>query len=212
MCSKCASNFAAAASRMTTRSLSCAFSPLVLKLAEPVRKHLAVDRVGLQVHVRPASLDPHGVGKIAKLREVVAFARIQNDPDRPLPDVARRPGRRSRPGLSERRRRSRSNVLRRLSPRRRSRRAAPRAKSRISWARSAQGAARTPSTAMRPRTLVSICGQKIQIFAISPGTRRQDNAGGRHGDPRKDTSFPMRLSLHVLFPHATSGAPGDCNP
>src|SRR5271166_1322505 len=63
---------------------------------------------------------------------------------------------------------------------------------------SADGAARTPSTAMRPRTLVTICGQKIQIFAVRPHTRRRDTAGGRLGDPRKDTSFPVRLSLHVL--------------
>ncbi len=41
MRSKWASNFAAApGSRMTIRSLSCAFSPLVLKFAEPVRRRV----------------------------------------------------------------------------------------------------------------------------------------------------------------------------
>jgi hypothetical protein len=34
------------------------------------------------VHVGAAALDPHGVGKIAKRRKVMAFARIENDPDR----------------------------------------------------------------------------------------------------------------------------------
>jgi hypothetical protein len=39
------------------------------------------------VHERPAALDPHIVGKVAELGEVVALAGVENDPDG---DAARR--------------------------------------------------------------------------------------------------------------------------
>ena len=42
---------------------------------------LPVDRVGLQVHERPAALDPHVVRQVAELDEVVPFARIEDNPD-----------------------------------------------------------------------------------------------------------------------------------
>ena len=45
-----------------------------------VHEH-TVYREGLQVHERPTALDPDVVGKVAELDEVVALARVQDDPD-----------------------------------------------------------------------------------------------------------------------------------
>jgi hypothetical protein len=43
---------------------------------------LAVDLVSLQVHERAAALDPDVVGEVAELDEVMALARVEDDPDR----------------------------------------------------------------------------------------------------------------------------------
>ena len=52
-----------------------------VKLAAPAPQSLPVDRVSLQVHERPAALDPHVVRQVAELDEPLLFARIEDDPD-----------------------------------------------------------------------------------------------------------------------------------
>ncbi len=50
-------------------------------LLEAGAQQNAVDLVSLQMHERAAALDPHVVGEVAKLREIMMLSRIENDPD-----------------------------------------------------------------------------------------------------------------------------------